>query len=1832
MPLSESEENVSGGPFEATESKSDIKDQETPRNGDDEKRASADTGNNSEANNDFSSPTVSPTSPTETKKKADLSFFPLSLTIMGNPWSLFGFKNADTQESRYHSEEEEERDRMPFSDDDADEHDENEASEPPEGTQDPPVPVKDYDEAADDDKEHRPVPNGNHQRASFAFLPNIRRNDTSAPQNHADEEKGRKRKFHIFSRKGKKDRDRKPGTVVVLDADAATGERAQQLIGSLIVGAPSINLVASCLLEDERGIARAPLLLSLLGFQITDISPSVGTKNRKFRIDLEYGVGPQRLKWLVEKTAKDLLYLHSRFKFGSWRSDSINLPRYPLPPLRFRDNDANKPRSRTTMENINLTFRGDRDKDNEEPAQKNAVNQQQQQENQPKSPTINEPALPTQPTQNQPTRSLLDRSRYSNSDNVSAALRRPLSHGRHSQDDAASVHTTGSFRNHLSSITSLARLRSHLSGFSSDGSSEISPEMLHLRQAKNNEYILQVVHYLNELIKTVGLKPQSNRLFQFFEVLPILSLLSYEGSVDGSHIGKQGVIHIGGTARSQGWRVGHFRANDLKGMIDRRLEKWLLVRNGYLMYVSDINLTLPLEVFLVDLAFRMEYRGDDGEKHLAKGDEDGDEEESDYDDSSLIQKAMANTADTTANSKHSNVFNHLKITLYNRERKLVLIPKSHKEQKIWVRAIKEMQNATIWSQPHRFESFAPVRQDCFAQWFVDARDYFWAISLALELAKDVIFIHDWWLSPELYLRRPANGNQQWRIDRILQRKAQQGVKIFVIVYRNVGTTVATDSLYTKHSILLLNEDNIHVIRLPNQLLQNTFFWAHHEKLCIIDQTVAFLGGIDLCYGRFDTPDHVLTDDLKLNFDTLDEQYPPTADDFARFQTFPGKDYSNPRVKDFFELDKPYESMYDRDNVPRMPWHDVHMVTSGKIARDLARHFVQRWNYLIRQKRPSRYTPLLLPPPDMSDKEVEELGLGGTCEVQLLRSLGTWSLGLKHHEESIQNAYLKLIETSEHFVYIENQFFITLCVVDGTFIQNRIGDALVDRIIKAYQAGETWRAVIVIPLMPGFESQVDEPEGSSVRVIMQCEYMSISQGTTSIFAKLRRYGIDPDDYIQFFSLRKWGRIGPDRNLVTEQLYIHAKTMIVDDRAVIIGSANINERLMRGLRDSEVAAVVRDRETVATTMNGKPFRAAKFAHTLRMRLMREHMGVSVDVVDIIERRFQTLETFARLPRGLDAATNKLKQREHRVLSAVVELASRDILGQKEGTFRWKNFAGGEGENGEKPKEPENEAENSDNGPEVNGKGPKDATGAEHPPASNTHTNVGGEFKRRLAHPPTDDDLPAPLAVPVSFNNRTGTKEANRGIRDKKKHSYDARVQHSDQHKRDVFGKGPDKYKTRLARRARLDSTRFLKELAHRAIARNPSAAFLPPTEEVIEFLESDDYAMVDDMDAESEAIIHERNRERLALLKKISYLQRVAAREQEMEAEEQKKRAQAGISGGLQSSAKRAANILSSELLPNSSRGEPHLAGGSSSGDIPIVSLDGTASRNLAQSLTSPNIEKFSRFVDPYCFSDPLDAEFYEDLWYEHARRNTELFRMVFHPQPDDTVLSWKDYKKFLKLQRAFVLAQQHESSRRRSARPPNPDMLLDVSDAEHSDMESQSDSTYVKHSGSRRPTINVDRLGHDVGLLGNAPPSSKATNANGSASTKLHARRNLSEKPDPAAERKQPLDTERAFGSDSSDTESAELEQEDVEPDNDRTPPANGQLFANRKKTPQRSTFSRRRKEMVGSRIFDRETAERILSEIQGHLVLFPTEWLSRELDGGNWFYNTDRIPPIEIYD
>jgi phospholipase D1/2 len=38
-----------------------------------------------------------------------------------------------------------------------------------------------------------------------------------------------------------------------------------------------------------------------------------------------------------------------------------------------------------------------------------------------------------------------------------------------------------------------------------------------------------------------------------------------------------------------------------------------------------------------------------------------------------------------------------------------------------------------------------------------------------------------------------------------------------------------------------------------------YYFSHHEKLCVVDNRVAAMGGLDACYGRWDTREHPLAD-------------------------------------------------------------------------------------------------------------------------------------------------------------------------------------------------------------------------------------------------------------------------------------------------------------------------------------------------------------------------------------------------------------------------------------------------------------------------------------------------------------------------------------------------------------------------------------------------------------------------------------------------------------------------------------------------------------------------------------------------------------------------------------------------------------------------------------------------------------------------------------------------------------------------------------------------------------------------------------------------------------
>ena len=134
-----------------------------------------------------------------------------------------------------------------------------------------------------------------------------------------------------------------------------------------------------------------------------------------------------------------------------------------------------------------------------------------------------------------------------------------------------------------------------------------------------------------------------------------------------------------------------------------------------------------------------------------------------------------------------------------------------------------------------------------------------------------------------------------------------------------------------------------------------------------------------------------------------------------------------------------KSFLNKDKDPRMPWRDIHTKVSGLAARDIARNFVQRWNFAIRNDK--SIAPIEL----FSEQiELEESLPYQKCKIQVLRSSSKWSFGTEIPEKSIYDASIKLIQSSQHFIYIENQFFISSATSQQKNPQNKILAALISK--------------------------------------------------------------------------------------------------------------------------------------------------------------------------------------------------------------------------------------------------------------------------------------------------------------------------------------------------------------------------------------------------------------------------------------------------------------------------------------------------------------------------------------------------------------------------------------------------------------------------------------------------------------------------------------------------------------------------------------------------------------------------------------------------------------------
>jgi phospholipase D1/2 len=232
------------------------------------------------------------------------------------------------------------------------------------------------------------------------------------------------------------------------------------------------------------------------------------------------------------------------------------------------------------------------------------------------------------------------------------------------------------------------------------------------------------------------------------------------------------------------------------------------------------------------------------------------------------------------------------IIIYTNTRKLTLMATNVSDAVDWHEKLTEFYAYKINNTILRNGSSFPIRDNVDVRLYTLSMEYFAAAAVAMLGAKEEILIASWKMSPSLLLTRPPLP--PIRLDQILKFKADMGVKVYVLLYKEVNYNWPVP--YSLHSLMpsiihicqyleMVNiyqvelsgqgnksyeakeyleslSENIRCIRHPNKLLggSTAVLWSHHEKLLVVDRNTAFVGGIDFAYGRWEDSGYRLEDE------------------------------------------------------------------------------------------------------------------------------------------------------------------------------------------------------------------------------------------------------------------------------------------------------------------------------------------------------------------------------------------------------------------------------------------------------------------------------------------------------------------------------------------------------------------------------------------------------------------------------------------------------------------------------------------------------------------------------------------------------------------------------------------------------------------------------------------------------------------------------------------------------------------------------------------------------------------------------------------------------------
>jgi phosphatidylserine/phosphatidylglycerophosphate/cardiolipin synthase-like enzyme len=269
------------------------------------------------------------------------------------------------------------------------------------------------------------------------------------------------------------------------------------------------------------------------------------------------------------------------------------------------------------------------------------------------------------------------------------------------------------------------------------------------------------------------------------------------------------------------------------------------------------------------------------------------------------------------------------------------------------------------------------------------------------------------------------------------------------------------------------------------------------------------------------------------------------------------------------------------------WHDIQAKVYGPAVLQILANFVQRWESLRKSHPRMKPCPIPWEKDELPFNPKLQFKDTATQAVQVLRTVGPASgkqpqRFLQGGETTVRDALIKAISLAERYIYIEDQF-LWKCEL-AKHIRDRMKKE------KNLQLIIVLAAETELPGHPG-EYNYYLRSGFFRDVMPDSSNGKIEFGFNT---RVHVFGL--------YQLPEY---------TGKAIYVHSKLVLIDDRYVAIGSANVNERSLS--IETELSLAIVDFTTVEVTWGGKKVWVCRFAKELRDKLWKEHSGLNINLLN-------------------------------------------------------------------------------------------------------------------------------------------------------------------------------------------------------------------------------------------------------------------------------------------------------------------------------------------------------------------------------------------------------------------------------------------------------------------------------------------------------------------------------------------------------------------------------------------------------------------------------------------